>query len=219
MQYSLKTELLSMLVLVASWILGYYFYIHFPETVITHWNFAGQPDGYSGRAFGALFFPALLTGMYVLFIVLPFLDPKRERYESFAKVYAIIRSLILTVMALVFVASGVYNLGYPIRINLVIPITIGIMFLILGNYMGKVKQNWFVGVRLPWTLSSENVWNKTNRFGGYAMMVFGIIMIITPFLPQTIGMVAFALGILGITVGTGIYSYLVYRKEQQSVTK
>lgn len=213
MKYTLKSEIFPILILLAAWVLGFYFYSMFPDTVVTHWNFEGTPDGYSGKALGSFLMPAVLTGMYLLFLALPLIDPKKDRYESFMRVYHIFKSLIIAVMFTIHVVTGLFNLGYDIPINLVIPLLIGLLFIVMGNYMGKVKQNWFLGVRLPWTLSSENVWNKSNRFGGWTMALCGILIMISPFLPRSWGFSIFIFGILLIIFGTTIYSYLVYRKE------
>lgn len=216
MKYSLKSEILPLLTIVFAWALGFYFYAHFPDRVVTHWNFAGEPNGYSGKAMGAFLIPGLLTGMYVLFLALPFLDPKRNRYEAFAGVYQIFKTAIIAALFAVFLVTGLNNLGAPVNINTTVPIIVGILFIVLGNFMGKVKQNWFVGVRLPWTLSSENVWNKTNRFGGWSMMAMGIIFLFTPLFPKSIAMFLFLGAVVLMTVGTTVYSYWLYRKEQKT---
>lgn len=217
MKYSLKSEALPLIAILLSWIAALYFFSNFPDTVITHWNFYGEPDGFSNKYIGAFLLPGIISGMYLLFLGLPFVDPKKERYENFTKPYFVIRTLLILFLIAIYFVSGFVNLGYPIKINVVIPTMIGILFLILGNYMGKIKQNWFVGFRLPWTLASENVWNKTNRFGGWSLMTFGLLIIISPQLPKTIGYAVFIIGIMLVTIVTAIYSYLVYRQEQKQV--
>jgi len=213
--YNFKKELPAILIIIASWVLGWYFFQNFPDTVVTHWNFYGQADNWGKGTTNAIAIPLLITGMYLLFLVLPKLDPKKERYEEFKKVYAIFKTILMFVMFLVFLTSGLYNLGYNIPIRYVIPTIIGLLMIILGNYMGKIKPNWFVGIKTPWTLSSENVWNKTHRMGGYVFILFGLLILITPLLPKILGLIAFVSGILIITVGTFGYSYWLYRKEKR----
>lgn len=212
---SYKSETIPLLLTAASFVLAFYFYAHFPDRVITHWDFNGQPNGFSGKFAGAFLMPFVLLGIYVLFLALPLIDPKAERYRDFAKVYRFFKTAIMLVMFAVFVASGLNNLGYPVSINRWIPIIIGLLMIVMGNYMGKIKQNWLMGIRNPWTLSSENVWNKTHRLGGWTFMIFGLLIIISPFLPKTLGIAAFALGVVLIVFGTTIYSYLIYRKEKK----
>ena len=128
---SWKTEIFSILVLAVSLVLGWYFYNHFPEQVVTHWNFNGEPDDYSGKFFGAFGLPLILLGIYLLFLALPYLDPKRERYTEFSGVYQIFKNLILTVMFALFVITGLYNLGHDINIGIVVPVMIGVLFVVL----------------------------------------------------------------------------------------
>lgn len=213
MKYTFKTEWLAVLIVILGWVAGIYFYAHFPERVITHWNYAGEPNGFSSRAVGALMIPGILTGMYLLFLVLPLLDPKRERYASFAKVYHVVKTVILLVLLSIFIITGLVNLGAPIKVSVAVPLIIGVLFVVLGNYMGKIKQNWFIGFRMPWTLSSENVWNKTHRLGGWCMMAFGLILILTPLLPAVVGMPLFIAGIAGVGIVPMVYSYIIYREE------
>jgi uncharacterized membrane protein len=214
---SAKTEIIPAALIVAAWILAFYFYAHFPAVVVTHWGIAGEPNGFSGRATGAFAIPALLTGMYALFLWLPWLDPKAERYGQFAWIYQVIKNALIAVLFGVYLAASLYNLGYPVRISLVVPWLIGLLMIVLGNYMGKIKPNWFVGVRTPWTLSSEDVWNKTNRFGGFMMVVFGVIIIITPLLPKALGIALFIAGLLLVSVCSYAYSFVLYKKEKQKL--
>ena len=212
---SWKSELWSIIVLIIAAVSSVYFYLNFPEKVASHWNFQGQVDGYSSRGFGAFFFVGLLVFIYVLFLVLPYFDPKKERYAEFAKVYGLFRNLILTVMAIIYLMTGVYNLGYPINMGITTAFIIGLMMIAIGNYMGKIKKNWFLGIRTPWTLSSEDVWNKTHRVGGWLFMLFGACIIIAPWLPETIGTAIFIGGAVVMVLGTFVYSYLLYRQEQK----
>lgn len=213
-KYNYKTEIIPILVVILSLVLANYFYVHFPDRVVSHWDINGTPDGFSNRFTGAFAIPGLLVFMYALFFVLPLFDPKKERYESFGHVYRIFRNSILTVLFAIYALSGAYNLGYPINIGAVAPVIIGLLFIILGNYMGKIKPNWFVGIRTPWTLSSENVWNKTHRVGGAAFVLLGILLLLTPLLPAAAKFLVLIVGIVVMVFGTMIYSYLLYKKEQ-----
>lgn len=214
LKISFQSEIIPLLIIIISFALGIYFYQHFPEQVVTHWDFEGKPDGYSGKFFGALGLPFILLGLYFLLLFLPVIDPKRERYVAFQKIYHMFKIVFLSVLFAVFLASGLYNLGYKIPMNFIASISVGFLIVFLGNFMGKIKSNWFIGIRTPWTLSSENVWNKTHRLGGWLFVILGFLLILSPFLNDTWGIGISVLGALTITVVVFVYSYLLYRKEK-----
>lgn len=215
MKKIIKQEIIPIIVLILSIASSFYFYNKFPDTVASHWNFQGEVDGYSSSFIGAFMIPIMLVVFYFAMLFLPKFDPKKERYEDFAKVYRGFRILFLIVMFLIYIMTCLYNLGYNIKMGIYIPIIIGAMMIFLGNYMGKIKNNYFFGIKTPWTLSSENVWNKTHRFGGYTFLIFGILIIISPLLDEKIGIMVFLFGVLLVTVGTFLYSYIEYKKENK----
>ncbi len=159
--------------------------------------------------------PVVLFGMYLLFLTLPYLDPKKENYKDFQTLYLYFRNMIMAVMLAIFALVGFYNLGYEVNISTAIPIIIGLMFIVMGRHLGKIKSNWFVGVRTPWTLSSEVVWEKTHAFAGKCLVAFGAIMVAMPFLTKTLSFILFFLGIALLVFGTFVYSYIAYRKIKQ----
>ncbi len=211
----LKSEIFPLALLLVSAVASYFFYQNSPETVTTHWNFQGQPDGYSSRGFGSFFFPGLLAFIYLLMIILPYFDPKRESYKEFEKPYRIFRYAMLLILSCVYWATGFYNVGYDINIGIITAFLIGALMIVIGNYLGKMKLNWFVGIKTPWTLSSENVWSKTHRLGGILFMIFGLIIMIAPFLPEMIALGLFIGWAAILIVGTFAYSYWLYRKEKK----
>ena len=118
-------------------------------------------------------------------------------------------------MGIVYFATGLANLGYPINIGIVIPTLVGILFIIMGNYMGKIKYNWFIGIKTPWTLSSENVWNKTHRIAGWLFILMGVVMLLMPIFPKEIMAPIFFSTIIAVVFGSFIYSYILYRNEKK----
>jgi uncharacterized membrane protein len=214
-KYSLKTEIWPLLILLLTVVLSIWAYPQLPSRVVSHWDFYGQANGWCSREFHAIFFPALLLAMYALFSLMPKFDPRGERYQEFSGVYLIMRNLILLVLAIVFAAATFSNLGYAINIGVTVAGTIGLMMIILGNYFGKLKRNFFVGIRTPWTLSSENVWNKTHRLGGRLFMIWGLALILAPWLAPTVALIILLGGSVLIVVWVFVYSYLLYRREKK----
>jgi len=212
--YSFKTEIWPFLIIIITVAVGFWAYPNLPERVISHWNIYGQADDWMSRDFHVWFFPALIIGIYLLLSVVPKFDPKGERYKDFANVYLAIRTLMLLVLAVVFVAATLFNLGYNINIGATVAGAVGLTMIILGNYFGKLKRNWFVGIRTPWSLSSENVWNKTHRLGGRLFILWGLGIMITPWLMPN-AVLAIMLGGLVMVAWIMIYSYRLYKKEKQ----
>ncbi|PIR13762.1 hypothetical protein COV49_01035 [Candidatus Falkowbacteria bacterium CG11_big_fil_rev_8_21_14_0_20_39_10] len=213
---TIKTELPPIILILVTFLSSFYFYARFPEQVPTHWNMAGQVDDYSPRAFAAFFFPALALFMYILFLILPHLDPRKERYAQFKRIYHIFKTLIVAMMALIYFIVGFSGLGYNISVSLWMPVLIGLLFIVMGNYLSKIKPNWFMGIRTPWTLSSEEVWNKTHRFGGKIFILGGLLMILEPLLPTNFQLAVFIITMVIILAGTVGYSLIAYLQEKKN---
>ncbi len=208
-----KTELIPILSVVISIVLSFYFYAHFPERVATHWNIQGQIDGWSSRGFAAFFFPALNLAIYLLMLFLPLADPKKKNYQDFRLAYHWIKGALVVFMFLIYLAVGLSALGYSVAINTVVPLGIGALFVIIGLSIRNIKQNWFMGIRTPWTISSETVWAKTHRFGGWAFVAAGLLFMLTGLLSQFLWPLIVLIFL--IILSTVLYSYLVYRQESK----
>jgi len=210
-----KSEIISVITVVATIVTSIISYRYLPEKVISHWNLYGQADGWTSRSFHVIFFPTLIGFMYLLFLVLPNIDPKKERYQEFATVYNIFRSMILSVLFVIYLIATLVNLGYDINVGKLVPLIIGLMFVVMGRYMDRIKNNWFVGIRTPWTLSSENVWQKTHRLGGWMFVIFGVVLIFTPWMPEKVAMFAFIACIISVILVPLVASYVFYAKEKK----
>jgi uncharacterized membrane protein len=212
---TIKTEFIPLLLIILTLASGVFFYNNLPERIATHWNFAGEIDGWGSGKAQAIAMPLLAIGMYLLFLLLPYLDPKKERYEQFNKVYHIFKGIILALMVVIYFIIGLNGLGYNLPVGVIIPGLIGVLFIVLGNYLGKIKMNWFIGIRTPWTMSSEEVWNKTHRFGGKMFILAGFLMIAEIFLPLSWKLPVFIIMMAVLLLGTVGYSCFVYLKEKK----
>ncbi len=213
LKFYLKSEIFPLSLIVLTIFISLFAYNDLPEKVATHWNFAGEADAWSSKLFHSLFFPGIIISLYLLFVFLPKLDPRKDRYKEFFNVYLIFRNLIILLMFTIFSVATLANLGYSVNITLITSISIGLLMIVIGNYLGKIKRNWFVGIKTPWTLSSENSWNKTHRLGGKLFIIWGILIILSPWLPLKNPMITIILGLLPLIISITIYSYLVYKKE------
>ncbi len=213
---TIQSEFIPLALLVLTIAASVFFYNNLPERIAVHWNYAGQADGYGSGQTQAIVFPLLIIGMYLLFLLIPYLDPKKERYEQFSKIYHIFKSIIMGLMVVIYMIIGLNGLGYNLPVGVIMPGLVGLLFIVMGNYLGKIKMNWFMGIRTPWTLSSENVWNKTHRFGGKMFILSGLLMIAQIFLPLNFRLPVFIFSIAVILFGTVGYSYIVYLREKKN---
>ncbi len=207
-----KTELLPLVIILITGGASFYFFKNFPAEVPMHWNMAGEVDRYGSKMMGAFLFPAILLGMYLLFLVLPFMDPKKERYAQFRKVYHLFKLMMIFFMALIYFLASLSALGFDFNIGLWVSVMVGALFIFIGNYLGKIKSNWFMGIRLPWTLSSEENWNKTHRFSGLVYILAGFLMMMMGLIPLGFRLYLFIFVLVLLVVLPVGYSFLLFRK-------
>lgn len=213
MNYNMRKEWPLLMILAATFLAAFLIYPHLPEQVPIHWNIHGEADGYGSRFFGAFFLPLLNLGMYILFIVLPLLDPKRANYIKFDSSYLTIRYSLHLFLALVFGITAAASLGYPVRVDQWIPAGVAILFVVMGNIMGRVRHNYFVGFKFPWTLANEEVWRRTHLFGGKLMVLGGFAALLgVIFTRGSASFIILMIGLLVPTAITTIYSYVIYKQ-------
>ena len=189
-------------------------YPRLPETVATHWNFRGEPDGYSPRFWAVALMPLLILGLTGLFRVLPRVDPRRENYEKFIDSYWLIANAVLAFMLVahgLIIAAG---LGYEVEVDRLLPLGIGLLFAFLGNYLTRVEPNWFVGIRTPWTLSSDKVWRKTHRTGGWFFVAGGLVIAVGAFAPRGVFVPLFVTVTVVVTLVPVVQSYVLWKREK-----
>ncbi|GAC1413300.1 MAG: SdpI family protein [Gemmatimonadaceae bacterium] len=204
---------IPLLVVVAAFVASAMVYPRLPAMIPTHWNMDGQPDGWSGRAFGAWLFPVLMLGMWGLLRVLPAIDPRGVNYAKFGGAYeAIIDALMIFLFGMhVVVLRGA--LGEPVQVGRVVPFGIGVLLIVIGNLLPRCRPNWFIGIRTPWTLSSDRVWEKTHRLGGRLFVAAGLLIAsVALFWAQWIHIVQLTAVVLA-TGSAVIYSYLEWKRE------
>jgi uncharacterized membrane protein len=184
-----------------------------PDQIPMHWNVHGQIDAYYPKFPWAFMLPVI--GILIVFLmdVLPKLDPKRENYDKFNSQYQYIKIfLLLFFIVIQFITIGV-SLGATIKVDLIIKLMVGIMFITMGNLMPKFKHNYFVGIKTPWTLANESVWLKTHRHGGFIWFAAGFLLVILSFIPGSISAAIYLGLILTAAFEPIIYSYLLFKKE------
>ncbi len=191
---------------------GWLTYPHLPARVPVHWGLNGKPNGY-GPAWMDAFMPGFLAiGMYLLFSVLPVVDPRRRNYSAFLPFYRLLRWLVLLLVLLLGGLTTSAGLGYHPPVGTVVRGAVAVLILVAGNFLGKVQPNWFVGIRTPWTLSNEEVWRKTHRLAAPLWVAGGAVMLAVSFLPDPVAALPYFTVLALLVLVPVIHSYLLWAR-------
>ena len=185
-------------------------YPSLPEQIPTHWNADGEVDGYMKKSVGVIIMPAMAVFTFVIMKLIPVISPKGFRTDKFSDVMGVLQVTLVGFMSVIAILIILEARGLNVRINEMVIAGTGLLFVIIGKYLGKVRKNFFIGIRTPWTLASDEVWNQTHRIGGRLFMLSGVVIWIGAFsgvpLIWTVGV---AVGLVLIPI---VYSYFLYRR-------
>ncbi len=206
----IRADIISLVFVATAFIVAAVLYPSLPEQIPTHWNAQGEVDGYMKKPGGVIVMPAMALFTYIVMKLIPVISPKGFRMDKFSDVIGVLQVTLVSFMSIVAVLVLLEARGLNVRINEMIIAGTGLLFVIIGNYLGKVRKNFFIGIRTPWTLASDKVWNRTHRIGGKLFMLSGVIIWVgaLPGVPLTWA-VGVAVGLVLIPV---VYSYLLYRR-------
>ena len=217
MKVTWRTEIPQWLIMAGMFLMAALTWSSAPERIPVHWNAAGQVDRYGGKVEGLLAIPLMTLGIYLLLLVLPRFDPGRANYARFAGTYLLLRLGLVILLALLYAVVLLWIRGYPVDVSTVVPLAVGALLIVLGNLMGKIRPNWFVGIRTPWTLSSKVSWIRTHRLGGWLFIAIGLAMVLTGAL-HWVWATQLVMGlVLGSVVVMFAYSYLAWRSDPDKV--
>ncbi len=197
----------------ASIILAVGLYGVMPERMVTHWGLYGQPNGWMSKFWGLAMFPLINLFMLGVYFFVPKFEPKKENLASFRKEYDKLMLWIFLVLNYIVVLSYLYNLGVVFDMGRMIMPALGVMYIAIGVILPKSKQNFMVGIRTPWTLSSESVWEKTHIMGGKLFVASGIVTVLAILLPVMWGFLISVGSVLLSSVLVMIYSWKEYHIE------
>ena len=183
------------------------FYSKMPEELPTHWNFQGQVDKYSSKFDAMVMTPGFLIIMNLFLCFMLDNDPKNERQNNFLMIIG--KMSMPIIMFVVYIITVLSGLGREVNTSVIISLLMGILFIAIGNYMPKVKRNYTMGIKLPWTLNSDENWRRTHRFGGICFVFMGLIFFAAPFVESE---VIIYLPLTIVAVIPAIYSYYLYTK-------
>ena len=207
-----KHESFIIIGIILAFAVAFYSYPHMPEKMASHWNINGEADGYMQKFWGLFLIPFVLVGAGILLAIIPRIDPLKKNLQESIRYYGWFVVAFFAFMLFIFAQVILWNLGIHVSFNRTIPIGIGVLFFFIGSVMKKVKRNWFIGIRTPWTLSSDNVWKKTHEKTGKLFQIAGLMSLAGIFFRQYSFYFAI-FPIIAVSIWSIFYSYLVYRKE------
>jgi len=207
-----RSEVLILVLVLLSFCIGVCLYPLMPEKVAVHWNVKGEVDGYLPRFWGLFLFPLIFAGIVLLFIVIPRIDPLKKNIELFRRYYDGFVLLFSLFFLLVYVQVILWNIGVKVNLTVTLPIGIGLLFLYIGFLCENCRRNWFIGIRTPWTLSSDRVWEKTHRLGGKLFKASGVIAMLGALI-QEYALILILAPVIFTAIYTIIYSYFEYQRE------
>ncbi|MDP2910652.1 MAG: SdpI family protein [bacterium] len=206
-----KKEILPIALIIFAFGFGLLIYPKLPEQIPSHWNVEGEIDNWSAKNFAVFFFPALTFLVYLLMTFIPLVDPYKKNYLKFSRPYFWFRFLFVAFLTSLYLYTLSAAFGNQIKINyFIIPALAG-FFILLGLFMPKIKRNYFVGIRTPWTIHSEETWNETHKFAGRVFIIAGIASLIGLFLPEY-SFLIFIIAIMSAVIMSITYSYFVFRR-------
>ena len=191
-------------------VIGLILWNKLPDQVPVHWDINGAVDGYATRTQAVFAMPFVLVAFHWICVLGTLLDPKKQNINDkmFTLVLWIIPVISLLCNSLVYATA----LGHKVSVEIIMPLFMGALFVIIGNYMPKCKQSYTMGIKLPWTLDDEENWNKTHRLAGFLWVVGGVVIMATAFLG--VSWLLFVL-LISMVIAPAVYSYLLYRKKNK----
>ena len=204
---NLPKLIITSLVTLIPILIGLILWDKLPEQVPIHWDANGNVDGYSTKIQAVFIMPLILVAAHWICVIGTSLDPKKQNINDkmFTLVLWIIPVISLLCNSMVFATA----LGHKVSVEIIMPLFMGALFVIIGNYLPKCKQSYTMGIKLPWTLNDEENWNKTHRMAGFLWVIGGVIIMATAFL----GLFwLFFIVLIPMVVVPFVYSYLLYKK-------
>jgi uncharacterized membrane protein len=187
------------------------FYPRLPDPMPSHWNAAGEADGWSSKPAAMIFLPLIMAGTLGLFAAL--------RSEVNARAYRIVEFSTLAFLLCVHVMALLMATGTRLNATFTMTALVGALFVVLGMSMTSMRPNFIIGIRTPWTLASEDVWDRTHRLGATTFAIAGVLLMIVPFGGLATVVVAFPIIAIVATVIPIVYSYVIYRRLERLVDR
>lgn len=211
------TTIIVLIMIAAATLAGLLLWNRLPDQMASHWNVNDQVDGYLPKFWGVFLLPLITLGLFVLFRIVPAIDPMKANIAQFQEAFNLFIVLMAGFMLYIYGLTLAWSLGYTnFRMSGAMLPAIGLLFIFIGFMMRQARRNFFIGIRTPWTLSSDTVWNETHRVGAVLFMISGALAFFGGFFGGTTAFWMMFVPIIGSTLFLLAYSYLLYRRETRA---
>ena len=203
--------------IIGAGIAGLLLWNQLPEQMASHWNENDQVDGYMSRFWGVFLMPLMTLGLFLLFLVIPAIDPLKANIAKFRGVFNLFIVFIIGFMLYIHALTLLWSLGYTgFEMSKAMLPAMGLLFILVGYLMRKAKRNWFIGIRTPWTLSSDYVWDKTHQLGAILFVASGVLAFIGGFFGGMLAFWLFFVPLMASAIFLVVYSYVLYQRETRA---
>jgi len=207
------TTIITIVLIAVSLIAGLLLWDNLPDPMASHWNENDQVNGYISRFWGVTLMPLVVTGMLLLFLVIPFIDPLKANIAQFRETFNLFIVAIALFMLYVHGLTLAWGLGYRFQMSSAMLPFMGVLFVVIGYILRQAKRNFFIGIRTPWTLSSDTVWDKTHQVGSWLFIASGVLAVIGGFIGGETAFWMMLVPLIGSVIFLFVYSYFLYRNE------
>lgn len=208
------TLILAFSLILAAAVVGLALYGQLPDPMPSHWNAAGEVDGYMSRFWGVFLLPLVTAGLTLLLFAVPFIDPLKANIAKFRRIYNAFIVGFVVYMLYVYGLTLAASLGYRFNMTLMLLPVMGLLFIGIGYLIKNAKRNFFIGIRTPWTLSSDTVWEKTHALGAKIFIASGVVILVSAFLGEIGIWLMLAVLLVAILVPV-VYSYILFAQEER----
>lgn len=209
---STKLSIIISFVLIAiAALVGLVLYAQLPDPMPSHWNAAGEIDGYMSKFWGVFLMPLMTTGITLLLIAVPFIDPLKSNIDQFRGIYNAFILVFVVYMLYVYALTMGAALGYEFNMAIMLMPAMGLFFIGISYLIKNAKRNFFIGIRTPWTLSNDYVWDETHKLGAKTFMAGGVLVIVSSFFGEN-GFWLMMVGLLVATLVPIVYSYILFAR-------
>ena len=208
------TIIIVSIMIVLATLVGVALWPRLPDPMASHWDASDQVDGYMSKFWGVFLMPLMTAGLVLFFLAIPKIDPLRANIAAFRDVFNLFIVFFTGFMVYIYLLTLIWNLGYTgFNMSEAMLPALGVLFFFTGYLMRKAKRNFFIGIRTPWTLSSDRVWDETHRVGSVLFMIAGVLAFLGSFVGGVTAFWFILVPVMASALVTLVYSYVVYQRE------